>query len=145
MFNRNTIAAVLPLLIASFLRLPSCCQSFVSVPSYFLIGDDVRGSFIASAANTFDAPQAPERPGKMLMANGEFVPRQQYRKASDGDQYGDYYGSDDYDYNRRKAGKNHRKSAGKSGPVHTYIKTDKNANFKWGVRHFAGRRYAGRR
>ncbi|KFB50717.1 hypothetical protein ZHAS_00018758 [Anopheles sinensis] len=31
---------------------------------------------------------------------------------------------------------------GTSGPVHTYIKTDKNANFKWGVRHFVGKKYA---
>ncbi|XP_053674522.1 uncharacterized protein LOC128724825 [Anopheles nili] len=31
---------------------------------------------------------------------------------------------------------------GTSGPVHTYIKTDKNANFKWGVRHFVGKAYA---
>uniref|UniRef100_A0A182NH43 Uncharacterized protein n=1 Tax=Anopheles dirus TaxID=7168 RepID=A0A182NH43_9DIPT len=33
---------------------------------------------------------------------------------------------------------------GTSGPVHTYIKTDKNANFKWGVRHFVGKKYARR-
>lgn len=34
-------------------------------------------------------------------------------------------------------------SAAKStGPVHTYIKTDKNANFKWGVRHFVGKKYS---
>uniref|UniRef100_A0A182QN09 Secreted protein n=1 Tax=Anopheles farauti TaxID=69004 RepID=A0A182QN09_9DIPT len=36
---------------------------------------------------------------------------------------------------------------GTSDPVHTYIKTDKNANFKWGVRHFVGKnppaRYGG--
>ncbi|XP_049297346.1 uncharacterized protein LOC125771115 [Anopheles funestus] len=31
---------------------------------------------------------------------------------------------------------------GTSGPIHTYIKTDKNANFKWGVRHFVGAKYA---
>uniref|UniRef100_A0A182WCH9 Attacin C-terminal domain-containing protein n=1 Tax=Anopheles minimus TaxID=112268 RepID=A0A182WCH9_9DIPT len=31
---------------------------------------------------------------------------------------------------------------GTSGPIHTYIKTDKNANFKWGVRHFVGAKNA---
>uniref|UniRef100_A0A182F9S6 Uncharacterized protein n=1 Tax=Anopheles albimanus TaxID=7167 RepID=A0A182F9S6_ANOAL len=29
-----------------------------------------------------------------------------------------------------------------TGPVHTYIKTDKNGHFKWGVRHFVGSKYA---
>lgn len=33
------------------------------------------------------------------------------------------------------------KSARSTGPVHTYVKTDKNANFKWGVRHFVGKKY----
>lgn len=33
-------------------------------------------------------------------------------------------------------------SAKSTGPVHTYIKTDKNANFKWGVRHFVGKKYS---
>lgn len=34
------------------------------------------------------------------------------------------------------------KSARSTGPVHTYVKTDKNANYKWGVRHFVGKKYA---
>lgn len=34
---------------------------------------------------------------------------------------------------------------GVTGPVHTYVKTDKHANFKWGVRHHVGHHYAGRR
>ncbi|CRK96109.1 CLUMA_CG009544, isoform A [Clunio marinus] len=34
------------------------------------------------------------------------------------------------------------KSARSTGPVHTYVKTDKNANVKWGVRHFVGKKYA---
>lgn len=29
-----------------------------------------------------------------------------------------------------------------TGPVYTYVKTDKNANFKWGVRHFVGSKYS---
>ncbi|CAO1308681.1 unnamed protein product [Diamesa hyperborea] len=33
------------------------------------------------------------------------------------------------------------KSAGSTGPIHTYIKTDKDANFKWGVRHYVGKKY----
>lgn len=33
-------------------------------------------------------------------------------------------------------------SAKSTGPVHTYVKTDKNANFKWGVRHYVGNKYA---
>ncbi|XP_053663903.1 uncharacterized protein LOC128713066 [Anopheles marshallii] len=42
------------------------------------------------------------------------------------------------------AGSERKMSAvhGTSGPIHTYIKTDKNANFKWGVRHFVGAKYA---
>lgn len=34
---------------------------------------------------------------------------------------------------------------GSTGPVHTFVKTDKHANFKWGVRHHVGHKYAGRR
>lgn len=34
------------------------------------------------------------------------------------------------------------KSARSTGPVHTYVKTDKHANVKWGVRHFVGKKYA---
>lgn len=33
---------------------------------------------------------------------------------------------------------------GVTGPVHTFVKTDKNAHFKWGVRHHVGHHYAGR-
>ncbi|KAG8278595.1 hypothetical protein J6590_016857 [Homalodisca vitripennis] len=32
---------------------------------------------------------------------------------------------------------------GVTGPVHTYVKTDKHAHFKWGVRHHVGHEYAG--
>lgn len=28
-----------------------------------------------------------------------------------------------------------------TGPVFTVVKTDKNANFKWGVRHYVGKKY----
>ncbi|CAG9864471.1 unnamed protein product, partial [Phyllotreta striolata] len=34
---------------------------------------------------------------------------------------------------------------GVTGPVHTFVKTDKHANFKWGVRHHVGHHYAGRK
>jgi hypothetical protein len=37
------------------------------------------------------------------------------------------------------------KQKGKVGPVYTFVKTDYDANFKWGVRHDAGKKYAGRR
>ncbi|ERL85074.1 hypothetical protein D910_02497 [Dendroctonus ponderosae] len=30
-----------------------------------------------------------------------------------------------------------------TGPVLTFVKTDKDAHFKWGVRHHAGNQYAG--
>ncbi|XP_059470204.1 uncharacterized protein LOC132193505 isoform X2 [Neocloeon triangulifer] len=39
-----------------------------------------------------------------------------------------------------------RRSPGKEGvvgPVHTFVKTDKHANFKWGVKHHVGKQYAG--
>ncbi|KAK3872393.1 hypothetical protein Pcinc_022520 [Petrolisthes cinctipes] len=32
---------------------------------------------------------------------------------------------------------------GKVGPVYTFVKTDYQGNFKWGVRHRAGQKYAG--
>ncbi|KAK7072956.1 hypothetical protein SK128_018787 [Halocaridina rubra] len=32
---------------------------------------------------------------------------------------------------------------GKVGPVYTFVKTDTHGNFKWGVRHRAGSKYAG--
>lgn len=34
-------------------------------------------------------------------------------------------------------------SKGRVGPVYTFVKTDYNGNFKWGVRHRAGSEYAG--
>ncbi|KAJ0180076.1 hypothetical protein K1T71_004667 [Dendrolimus kikuchii] len=35
-----------------------------------------------------------------------------------------------------------RGPSGVTGPVHTFVKTDKNANYKWGVRHHVGDKYA---
>nr|XP_045611364.1 uncharacterized protein LOC123766337 [Procambarus clarkii] len=32
---------------------------------------------------------------------------------------------------------------GRVGPVYTFVKTDYNGNFKWGVRHRAGAQYGG--
>jgi hypothetical protein len=34
------------------------------------------------------------------------------------------------------------KSPRSTGPVNTFVKTDRNANVKWGVRHFVGKKYA---
>ena len=34
--------------------------------------------------------------------------------------------------------------AGRVGPVYTFVKTDPQANFKWGVRHRAGAQYGKR-
>merc|ERR1711935_260298 len=36
-------------------------------------------------------------------------------------------------------------SKGIVGPVYTFVKTDPYAHVKWGVRHVAGKKYAGRR
>ncbi|KAM3962914.1 uncharacterized protein ACR2FA_003011 [Aphomia sociella] len=36
----------------------------------------------------------------------------------------------------------HKATSGVTGPVHTFVKTDKNANYKWGVRHHVGNKYA---
>ncbi|KAK4873719.1 hypothetical protein RN001_013079 [Aquatica leii] len=36
-----------------------------------------------------------------------------------------------------------KRDHGVTGPVHTYVKTDKHANFKWGVRHHVGHHYSG--
>ncbi len=33
------------------------------------------------------------------------------------------------------------KHKGRVGPVYTFVKTDPEANFKWGVRHVAGSQY----
>ncbi|KAI5645221.1 hypothetical protein NE865_02769 [Phthorimaea operculella] len=35
-----------------------------------------------------------------------------------------------------------RDHRGITGPVHTFVKTDKNANYKWGVRHHVGNKFA---
>ncbi|CAK1603910.1 unnamed protein product [Parnassius mnemosyne] len=47
----------------------------------------------------------------------------------------DHYEDRDHDYD-------HRGTSGVTGPVHTFVKTDKNANYKWGVRHHVGNKYA---
>ena len=41
------------------------------------------------------------------------------------------------------APKTYKGKKGKVGPVYTFVKTDYDANFKWGVRHVAGKKYAG--
>ncbi|XP_059048408.1 uncharacterized protein LOC131843711 [Achroia grisella] len=46
----------------------------------------------------------------------------------------DYHHHDDDDHKGS--------SSGVTGPVHTFVKTDKNANYKWGVRHHVGNKYA---
>nr|XP_037874961.1 uncharacterized protein LOC119630262 [Bombyx mori] len=46
-------------------------------------------------------------------------------------------GHDDYGHES-----SHRGTSGITGPVHTFVKTDKNANYKWGVRHHVGDKYA---
>ncbi|CAH2107623.1 unnamed protein product [Euphydryas editha] len=42
-----------------------------------------------------------------------------------------------YDYDEEN-----KATSGVTGPVHTFVKTDKNANYKWGVRHHVGNKYA---
>lgn len=37
--------------------------------------------------------------------------------------------------------KNSNSKSRVTGPVFTIIKTDKNSNFKWGVRHYVGKKY----
>ncbi|XP_022816745.1 proline-rich protein 7-like [Spodoptera litura] len=48
-------------------------------------------------------------------------------------------GHDDYDHDHDH---DHKGTSGVTGPVHTFVKTDKNANYKWGVRHHVGDKYA---
>ncbi|XP_062544252.1 uncharacterized protein LOC134211424 isoform X2 [Armigeres subalbatus] len=72
------------------------------------------------------------------------LPYRHYAASSDDDnQYRDH----DYDSTSDDDGfaEEYQRRGGVTGPVHTYIKTDKNANFKWGVRHFAGKQYRGGR
>jgi hypothetical protein len=45
------------------------------------------------------------------------------------------------DYLRSSSGKK-QKTHKTTGPVHTYVKTDKKANVKWGVRHYVGKKYS---
>ncbi|CAH1984241.1 unnamed protein product [Acanthoscelides obtectus] len=52
---------------------------------------------------------------------------------------------DDHDRGNEEVDRNKRQQVapvGVVGPVHTFVKTDRNANFKWGVRHVVGQRYA---
>ncbi|KAI8428469.1 hypothetical protein MSG28_007280 [Choristoneura fumiferana] len=51
-------------------------------------------------------------------------------------------GHDDYDYGHDHDRDHDRGTHGVTGPVHTFVKTDKNANYKWGVRHHVGNKYA---
>ncbi|CAH0627302.1 unnamed protein product [Chrysodeixis includens] len=50
-------------------------------------------------------------------------------------------GHDDYDHDH-DYDSDHKGTSGVTGPVHTFVKTDKNANYKWGVRHHVGDKYA---
>ncbi|XP_075971085.1 uncharacterized protein LOC142973324 [Anticarsia gemmatalis] len=52
----------------------------------------------------------------------------------------DYDHDHDHDHDHGHHG--HRGTSGVTGPVHTFVKTDKNANYKWGVRHHVGDKYA---
>lgn len=44
------------------------------------------------------------------------------------------------EYMGQMPGKSHTSRT--TGPVFTIVKTDPNANFRWGVRHFVGKKYA---
>lgn len=48
----------------------------------------------------------------------------------------------DYDHHHHDHDHDHKGTSGVTGPVHTFVKTDKNANYKWGVRHHVGDKYA---
>ncbi|CAG9115688.1 unnamed protein product [Plutella xylostella] len=50
----------------------------------------------------------------------------------------DDYDSDHHDYDHHSD----HDDKGVTGPVHTFVKTDKNANYKWGVRHHVGNKFA---
>ncbi|XP_045493133.1 uncharacterized protein LOC123692432 [Colias croceus] len=53
-------------------------------------------------------------------------------------------GQDEYDHDRDRDhdhDDHDHKNGGVTGPVHTFVKTDKNANYKWGVRHHVGNKY----
>lgn len=99
-------------------------------------GDDNRPTLDTASTQLTDRQTTKTTDGSMQYLH--------YAARSDDDnQYRDH---DDYDSNRSVVGVRRRVGkplAGVTGPVHTYIKTDKNANFKWGVRHFAGKRYGG--
>lgn len=51
----------------------------------------------------------------------------------------------DYEAADLRTKRDHHGGHGVTGPVHTFVKTDKHANFKWGVRHHVGHQYAGRK
>ncbi|GBP09309.1 hypothetical protein EVAR_5748_1 [Eumeta japonica] len=46
----------------------------------------------------------------------------------------DHYGDHHHHHHQGNGG-------GVTGPVHTFVKTDKKANYKWGVRHHVGPKY----
>ncbi|XP_063839405.1 uncharacterized protein LOC135088506 [Ostrinia nubilalis] len=50
----------------------------------------------------------------------------------------DHHDYEDHDHHDH----DHKDTRGVTGPVHTFVKTDKNANYKWGVRHHVGNKYA---
>ncbi|CAH2269100.1 uncharacterized protein LOC120626033 [Pararge aegeria] len=57
------------------------------------------------------------------------------------DEEDDHNHSSDHDHNSdHNQNSDNKESDGVIGPVHTFVKTDKNANYKWGVRHHVGKK-----
>lgn len=57
------------------------------------------------------------------------------------DDYDHPHHRDDHDSYHRDHHDQRGNPGGVTGPVHTFVKTDKNANYKWGVRHHVGPKY----
>ncbi|XP_069354796.1 uncharacterized protein [Maniola hyperantus] len=54
--------------------------------------------------------------------------------------YDDYEDEED-DHDHINNDHDHKGNSGVIGPVHSFVKTDKNANYKWGVRHHVGNKH----
>ncbi|RVE47065.1 hypothetical protein evm_008249 [Chilo suppressalis] len=69
---------------------------------------------------------------------GQRPKRDHHDYGYDHDHDHDHHGHD----HGRHRDQERKETRGVTGPVHTFVKTDKNANYKWGVRHHVGNQFA---
>ncbi|XP_063532096.1 uncharacterized protein LOC134742842 [Cydia strobilella] len=105
------------------LSLAVACHAW-SVPFY-----PVQRAPMRMRYTRYAPPPPPPKPHRIPIPVHETT--EKYQRPKRGHDH-DFYGHDH----------DHDQTRGVTGPVHTFVKTDKNANYKWGVRHHVGNKYA---